>query len=70
MLDLRILQYLEQLLGLGLGWVIFSIPPTKHVTLLGLELSTCRVRVKHLGVGLGLSTLGLGLGLSVLHSDG
>ena len=43
-LDLGILQHLEQLLGLG--WVIFSIPPTKHVTLLGLGLSTSRVRVK------------------------
>ena len=46
-LDLGILQHLEQLLGLGLGGH-FSIPPTKHVTLLGLVLST--------GLGLGLST--------------
>ena len=45
-LDLGILQHLEQLLGLGLGWVIFSIPPTKHVTLLGLGLSTFRARVR------------------------
>ena len=37
-LDLDILQPLEQLLGLG--WVTFSISPTKHVTLLGLGLGT------------------------------
>ena len=62
-LDLGILQHLEQLLGLG--WVIFSIPPTKHITLLGLGLST-------FGLGLGLCILGLGLrlGLSVIYSDG
>ena len=43
-LDLGTLQHLEQLLGLG--WVIVSIPPPKHVTLLGLGLSTFRVRVR------------------------
>ena len=62
-LDLGILQLFEQLLGLG--WVIFSIPQTKHVThlVLGLELSTCRVRVK-------VKHLGLGLWLSEFHLDG
>ena len=31
-LDLGILQHLEQLLGLGLGWVISAYPPTMNVT--------------------------------------
>ena len=31
-LDLDILQHLEQLLGLGLGWVISAYPPTMNVT--------------------------------------
>ena len=55
-LDLCIFQHLEQLLGLE--WVIFGIPQTKHVTLLGLGfgLSTCRVRVRVKHLRLGLST--------------
>ena len=30
-LDLGILQHLEQLLGLGLGWIISAYPPTMNV---------------------------------------
>ena len=30
-LDLGILQHLEQLLGLGLGWVISAYPPTVNI---------------------------------------
>ena len=31
-LDLGILQYLEQLLGLGLWWFISAYPPTMNIT--------------------------------------
>ena len=49
-LGLGILQNLEQLLGLGLRWVILAYPQPS------MSHFYSWVRVKHLELGLGLST--------------
>ena len=54
-LDLDILQHLEKLLGLGLGWVISAYHPTMKITPKNkkLDLGILQHLEQLLGLGLG-----------------